>query len=149
MAPTTEDLERAERMLRTLSELNHLNSLMPIIVEGRKDVRALRELGFKGELITLNKGKGLYEFCEEILQQYSQAVLLMDWDSSGERIFKALSNHLSGLWEAQGSLRESLKMQCQKDIRDIEAIPSLLYNLLGRKITLQDYETLEKLKGNR
>lgn len=149
MNTNLEDLERAHRMLETLSELYHINRDIPIIVEGKRDVRALRELGFHGEIRTLNTGKGLYEFCEEILGQFTAVVLLLDWDAKGEALFKQLSSNLSGLWETYAHIRESLKLQCQKEIKDIESIPSLLYNLLGTKPSLEEFEANEKLKGNR
>lgn len=149
MNTNPEDLERAHRMLETLSELYHINRDVPIIVEGRRDVRALRELGFQGEIITLNSGKGLYEFSEEILEQFSSVVLLLDWDNKGDTLFRQLSSNLSGLWESYAHIRESLRLQCQKEIKDIESLPSLLYNLLGTRPSLEEFEANEKLKGNR
>jgi 5S rRNA maturation endonuclease (ribonuclease M5) len=150
MTPSPQDLERAERMLINLSALYHYNNEdVPIIVEGKRDIKALRELGLQGKLIPLNNGMGLYEFCEGILERHSKVVLLMDWDNNGEHLFRELSTYLSGLWEPFGHIREGLKALCQKDIKDVESIPSLLFNLLGKKITLQEYEYLERLKGNR
>ncbi len=149
MTPSKQDIERAERMLLNLSTLRHYNEDVPIIVEGKRDIKALRELGFDGTLISINNGKGLYEFCEDILEHHSKVVLLMDWDNRGEHLFRELSAYLSGLWEPFGHIREALKALCQKEIKDIEGIPSLLFNLLGKKITIQEYEAIERLKGNR
>ncbi len=47
-----ERLESFDRILESMKELNS-----PIVVEGKRDVSALRDLGYKGELIELNDGK--------------------------------------------------------------------------------------------
>lgn len=148
-SPTFEELQRAERILKELYELYCHNKSSPIIVEGKRDKEALRRLGIKGEILPLNNGKSIYDFCEFMLDNYNSVILLTDWDYKGESIFKTLSFNLSGLWEQYSSIRENMKILCQKDIKDIEALPSLLHRLFGKELTVQDYEREEQLKGNR
>ena len=64
--PTSTDLERAERLKLTIEELYETNKMVPVIVEGKRDVHALRKLGLIGEIITLHRGKNLYDFCIDI-----------------------------------------------------------------------------------
>ena len=63
-----------------------LNS--PIIVEGKRDVMALRNLGYKGELIELNDGKSILFTVEILAKKLGRQgifVILMDWDRTGEK----------------------------------------------------------------
>lgn len=137
------DIERAERLKEFLSALYEINKRIPIIVEGRRDVIALRKLGFIGEIKTVHSGEGLYEFSQNIVERYNRVVLLIDWDEKGEILFKKLSSHLKGLWEEFSTFREIIKMLCQKDIMDIEDIPNLLKRLVGTDVRFIDSDSIE------
>ncbi|MBI5213024.1 MAG: hypothetical protein HY957_06585 [Nitrospirae bacterium] len=128
------DLERTERLKEVFETLYEINKRIPIIVEGRRDVRALRKIGLVGEIITLHTGKGLYEFCDDIAERFHRIILLMDWDEKGESLHKNVSGHLKGLWEEFSPFREIIKILCQKDIKDIEGIPVLLERLAGEDV---------------
>lgn len=129
--PSGEDLERAERLREVLEALAEINRSIPVIVEGKNDVAALRKLGLAGEIITLHRGATVYEFCEEIAEKYPRVVLLTDWDDKGEMLHSSLSDNLRGHIEDFSPVRGMLKMLCQKDVRDIEGIPKLLARLEG------------------
>jgi 5S rRNA maturation endonuclease (ribonuclease M5) len=131
MSPTAVDTARAERLREVLESLYETNKLVPVIVEGRRDADALKSLGLVGEIITLHRGKGIYEFCQHIDATHRKAVLLLDWDREGENLFKRLGRNLSGHWEEFSIFREALKALCQKDIKDVEGIPKLLRRLEG------------------
>lgn len=128
------DFERAERLKEVFEALYEINKRIPIIVEGRRDVSALRKTGFAGDIITIHGGKGLYEFCEDIAERFHRVILLIDWDEKGDILFKTVSKHLNGLWEEFSAFREIIKVLCQKDIRDIEGIPVLLERLAGIEV---------------
>ncbi len=127
--PTIGDLERAERLRQVIETLYEANKRVPVIVEGKRDSIALRKLGLVGEIITLHRGKSLYDFCEDIVERFSKVILLLDWDEKGESLYRALSRNLSGQWEEFAAFRELLKILCQKDVKDIEGIPRLLLRL--------------------
>ena len=129
--PSNGDLERATRLREVLEALYEANKKVPVIVEGKKDANALRRLGLMGEIITLHRGNNLYEFCEDIIERFQNVIILLDWDTKGERLNKTLHQHLKGLWEEFSAFREILKILCQKDIKDIEGIPKLLKKLEG------------------
>ena len=130
------DFERAERLKEVFETLYAINKRIPIIVEGRRDVRALRKIGLVGEIITLYTGKGLYEFCDDIAERFHRIILLMDWDEKGESLHKNVSGHLKGMWEEFSPFRVIIKILCQKDIKDIEGIPVLLERLAGEEVTV-------------
>lgn len=134
------DFERAERLKEVFEALYEVNKRIPIIVEGKRDVSALRRIGLIGEIIVLHGGKGMYEFCENIAERFHRIILLMDWDEKGDRLYKTLSGHLKGHWEEFSAFREIIKILCQKDIKDIEGIPVLLERLAGEKITVGEEE---------
>ncbi len=131
--PSITDIERADRIREILGILIEENKKFPVIVEGKKDTRALRSLGIAGEIITFHRGKSLYEFCEDIADNFTNIILLMDWDTQGESLQKSLTSNLKGHWETHATIRELLKMLCQKDVNDIEGIPKLLLRLEGMR----------------
>jgi 5S rRNA maturation endonuclease (ribonuclease M5) len=131
--PSIEDRERAERLREVLEALNEVNKRVPVIVEGKRDAIALRKLGLVGEIITLHRGKGLYDFCEEIVERFTKVVILLDWDEKGELLNRTVSENLTGHWEEFAAFRGILKILCQKDIKDIEGIPKLLLRLEGNE----------------
>jgi 5S rRNA maturation endonuclease (ribonuclease M5) len=136
------DTARAERIRNVQEALYEVNKRVPIIVEGKRDVRALRRLGMVGDIFAVHSGRGLYDFCEDIAERFHRAVLLLDWDDKGEALFRNLSVHLRGLWEEFSSFREIVKLLCQKDIKDIEGIPGLLERLAGTEVSVGEVEDL-------
>ncbi len=113
---------------------------MPIIVEGKKDKKALRDLGFDGEIITLHSGKSIYEFAETIANKYEKIILLFDWDSKGEELYSKVGEELQGMWEEFASIRELLKLLCQKEIAEVEDIPSLFKRIAGYSLDVRQWE---------
>ena len=131
--PSIVDTERAERLREIIQHLHEVNEGIPVIVEGKKDASALRSLGLIGDIITLHNGKNLYDFCDDIAGRFERVVLLLDWDRKGEELNRSLSHHLKGHWEEFSSFRELLRMLCQKEIKDVEGIPTLLKRLEGNE----------------
>jgi 5S rRNA maturation endonuclease (ribonuclease M5) len=142
------DFERAERLKEVFGILYEINKRIPIIVEGRRDVSALRKIGLVGDIITLHGGKGFYEFCEDIAERFHRVILLMDWDEKGESLHKTISEHLKGHWEEFSAFREIIKILCQKDIKDIEGIPVLLGRLAGEEVKVGDMAEREGFLGD-
>lgn len=126
---STSVIERAERLKEVIGALYEINKSVPIIVEGAKDASALRKLGLVGEIITLHRGKTLYDFCTDIAERFERVIILLDWDKNGERLTKTLSAHLRGYYEEFSSFREIIKFLCQKEINEIEEIPKLLMRI--------------------
>ncbi|MEK6581350.1 MAG: toprim domain-containing protein [Nitrospirota bacterium] len=123
---TSDNMERASRLREVFEALCERNKNVPVIVEGKRDAAALRELGLEGEIITLHSGQSIYDFCEDISERFHRVIILLDWDEKGESLSKTLCKHLNGQWEEFSAFRELIKILCQKDINDIEGIPKLL-----------------------
>ncbi len=129
--PTPDEARRAERIRDVIDALAEVNRHIPVIVEGRKDARALRKLGLAGEIITFHNGSSIYDFTEDVAARYDSLVLLTDWDRTGEALMRELSAGLEGHWEEHARFREVIKALSQKEIKDIEGIPKLLRRLEG------------------
>ena len=125
------DAVRADKLREVLSRLYEYNIGIPIVVEGRKDIAALRKLGFHGELIALHSFRGFYDFSEAMHERYEKLVLLLDWDEKGDALQSQVGELLKGLWEDAAPLRESLRNLCQKDIQDIQSLPTLMERIAG------------------
>ena len=102
----------------------------PVIAGG--DRRGPEEPRYNpGEVILLQGGKTIYEFCEDILKQHERFILLLDRDERGEALQKSLSSYLRGHYVELSLLRNRLKSLCQTDIKEIEDLPALLRRLIG------------------
>lgn len=134
------DWPRAEKIKEVLHHLYEINKLVPIIVEGKKDKNALKSMGFSGQIITLHSGKSLYEFSENVSNRFNKVVLLIDWDEKGEELYSKLGENLSGMWEDFASIRELLKILCQKEISEIEQIPILFRRIAGESLDVTKWE---------
>ena len=65
-----------------------------IIVEGKRDVAALKSL-LNADFFTINRTKrSLYETAEHIASKYRSAILLLDADKKGKELTKKMSSYL-------------------------------------------------------
>lgn len=122
-----EDLEKA------LSELREENKTVPIIVEGNKDIEALRKLGISGEIISFNRGLSIPDFCDMISQKYKHIILLTDWDRKGGYLCSTIKKNLESRVECNTKYREIFATKSM--IRTIEGLPSWI-ETLRKKIRL-------------
>ncbi|MDG6229091.1 MAG: toprim domain-containing protein [Candidatus Thermoplasmatota archaeon] len=99
-----------------------MNECMPIIVEGKKDVAALRFLGCSGVIITVNKGVSLTEFCDRIAQLYDTVILLTDWDRKGGSLCKRMMRLLKGRVTYNTTYRDIFAKYAMT--RKVEGLPS-------------------------
>ncbi|MBI2548331.1 toprim domain-containing protein [Candidatus Woesearchaeota archaeon] len=66
----------------------------PIIVEGKKDMAALRSLGLTNTIVTLNS-KPLFSIVEEVATKYRDAIILTDLDEEGKKLYGSLHRGLN------------------------------------------------------
>lgn len=65
----------------------------PVVVEGKSDAEALRELGVE-DIITL-QGKPLYKVSEDLSERTDEVVILTDYDREGRKLAKKLNNYFT------------------------------------------------------
>ena len=122
--------ERLEKILEILDELEKSSDDAAIVVEGMRDVEALKLLGIEKNVVSLSRGISIFALCEELSRSWNRVVLLTDWDRKGGRIARKLKDAL----EANGSKadedkRARLAMLAKKDIKDVESLPTYVERL--------------------
>ena len=119
-----EDLEKA------LSELRDENEIIPIVVEGDKDIDALRKLDLNGEIISVNTGKSLTDFCDKIASKYKEIIILTDWDRRGGYLCHTIRKNLEGRVNCNLHFREIFAKNSM--IRTIEGLPSWIETIKSK-----------------
>jgi 5S rRNA maturation endonuclease (ribonuclease M5) len=98
---------------------------IPVLIEGQKDERALRELGVNGNFIKVSgSGLKLFEIAEMAVQSASRVVILTDFDRKGNELAKRLSEDIQSLGSHPDlRLRRMIMGMTRRYIKDIESLP--------------------------
>lgn len=122
--------ERLEQLEKVFDNLEDLSATIPVIVEGIRDVGALKRMGITKNVIALNRGVSVFAFCEQISKHHSKAVILTDWDRRGGQLARMLREALmaNGV-EAIDGIRTQVVILSKKDVKDIESMPTYLERL--------------------
>ena len=98
-----------------------------ILVEGKRDEIALRNLGFIGPIEILNRGWPVDRVAVYIAETYGNCIILMDWDRTGGRLQRKLMDSMIGLdIKPSDILRRSLSKAMKPDTMCVEDLPSFL-----------------------
>jgi 5S rRNA maturation endonuclease (ribonuclease M5) len=116
---------------KILDELREDNKTIPILVEGDKDVIALRRLNMTGVIIKMNRGVSLTDFCDDLARTYKSVILLLDWDKKGGFLCAHIIKKLEGRVTCNTLYREQIAKRSVT--RKVEGLPSWL-NTLREKI---------------
>lgn len=122
--------ERLESIMKVMEELEALSEQMPVVVEGLRDVEALKLLGISRNVVSLSKGVSIFAFCESLSNEWDSVLILTDWDRKGGRLARKLKEALM----ANGAkpieaVRAQLAFLAKKDVKDIESLPTYLRRL--------------------
>ena len=131
----TNILNRIEVFNKIWKSIEDINS--PVIVEGKRDTKALRNLGFGGIIIELNDGHSLLSTVENIAHKFgrrSKFVVLTDWDRTGEILAKQLKEYGESCDLIPNlRIRQKLSVLSSKEITCIEELPTFV-NALNSKV---------------
>jgi 5S rRNA maturation endonuclease (ribonuclease M5) len=126
--------EKTNRRLKRLTQILEKLSIkaekgIPILVEGRKDIIALKKLNINGNAISVkNAGKVLEDMLDEI--KGKEAVIFVDFDEHGSELAKRIKTQLEHRRvKANLTFWKTIRSLVRKDVKDIEGIPSYLENL--------------------
>ena len=123
--------KRLEEFNKILTYLNKLN--YPVIVEGKRDTFALRNLGYTGNIVELNDGRSVLSTVELLAHKLGVSgnfVIMTDWDRTGGRLAKQLKEYgESSDLLPDLSIRRNLALLCSKDINCIEELPTMVRSL--------------------
>jgi 5S rRNA maturation endonuclease (ribonuclease M5) len=125
---------RAERRLEAIEEvLDGLRERGPdvvVLVEGDRDVEALRGLGVPGPIMKLNLGESLLNLCESLARRYPTVIVMTDWDSKGNELASKVTSLLEGtVARVDLGPRDRLDRLLRPEVREVEAIDSLVARL--------------------
>ena len=111
----------------------------PILVEGLRDEKALRELGFTGMIEKVNRGWDRSKLVAYLYEKYGTRnivdkgpalILLMDWDRTGGRLQTVLREQLMAMdMPVDEDLRTVLLRVMKPEARTIEALAPHSKNL--------------------
>lgn len=114
---------------------------MPILIEGKKDEEALRELGINGTFIKVSgSGLKLFEIAEMAAQSSSKVIILTDFDKKGNELAKRLSSDIQSLGSHPDlTIRRKIMGITRKYIKDIESLPRHMHQLELEEHLCGDY----------
>ncbi len=122
--------EKIQRIIAALTEESEKGK--PIIVEGKKDAQALRELGVNGKILTVKTGgKSFIEATAEIEKLGArEVILLLDFDRRGKEGTERLQQNLErAKIKANTRFWRELQGLVGREIQCIESLTSYLKTL--------------------
>jgi 5S rRNA maturation endonuclease (ribonuclease M5) len=125
--------EKEEKILQVLEALAEESAKgKPIVVEGKKDVEALRALGVAGTVITVKTGgKSFLDAVSEIEQMgASEVILFLDFDRRGKEGTKRLKQSLErAKIKPNTKFWRELSALVEKEIQCIESLTAYMHTL--------------------
>ncbi|ADL58873.1 MULTISPECIES: toprim domain-containing protein [Methanothermobacter] len=124
-------LIKLQQITHEINELKYQGELgVPILIEGRKDEEALRELGVEGPFIKVSGSMmGLSEIALRAASA-SRVIILTDFDRKGSELAKRLYTDIQSLGANPDlRIRRRLMGMTRKYIKDIQSLPSYIERL--------------------
>ncbi len=119
--------EELEGVQDILAKIKKEDKSIPIIVEGRKDKKALRSLGIKRKIIKIKKGKAIFRIIERLRKDHDKVIILTDWDSTGGKLcYKIKKACESNDIKYDIEYRKQMIKFLKKEVKDVESIPTFI-----------------------
>ena len=97
-----------------------------ILVEGRRDMESLKNIGIKYEIICISQRK-MYDLTLDLIKKDKKIIILTDFDSKGTKLFKEYRKELESLGaNIDATYYKKLKFYSKKFIKGIEDIDNFL-----------------------
>ena len=131
--------ERLELIMEQLGLLDILSEDHAIVVEGRKDVESLNNLGIEGDFMMVQVSGGPIRIAECLWNNRSKAVILTDWDRRGDSLADDLRRNMDSLQVRYNvDVRKELAHLCRPFCKDVESLYSVVRLLESRKEAMVD-----------
>lgn len=128
-----DDDERLEALEALLLRLGEAAESSILLVEGSKDMDALRSVGIDGEFYCVQSGGGPLRAAEHVWRAGRPAVILTDWDRRGGSLADDLRRDLESLCVPyDDGIRRELAVLCRQYSKDVESLASVLALLRAR-----------------
>ena len=138
-------MNREERFTLASDSLGDARTLnrsgIVILVEGKRDVQALRSLGFSGPIEQLNRGWPVDRVAVFLAEEFENPpIILMDWDRTGGRLQRTLVEALMSLdIKVDDEPRRTLSKSMRPDTLCVEDLDVFVEEILP-KMNLRDPE---------
>ncbi|MEM2336514.1 MAG: toprim domain-containing protein [Candidatus Bathyarchaeia archaeon] len=128
--------EKEEQILQILEQLAEENkSGKPILVEGRKDAEALKELGINGQMMFAKTGgKNLLDVISEIeASKTGEVIMLLDFDRRGRELTENIKQHIKKMG-VKANLYYWLRLSSLvgKEVKDVEGLAKYMKTLKSK-----------------
>ncbi|MEF8832311.1 MAG: toprim domain-containing protein [Candidatus Thermoplasmatota archaeon] len=119
--------EELKGIIDILEDIKKEDETIPVIVEGRKDLEALRSLGIERKIIKIKKGETIFRIIEGLRENHDKVIILTDWDSSGgELCYKIKKACESNDIKYDVEYRKQMIKFLKKEVKDVESIPTFI-----------------------
>ncbi|MDF1534415.1 MAG: toprim domain-containing protein [Methanosarcinaceae archaeon] len=126
-------LELFEGLVNEIIE--HTQSGAVIIVEGKRDIIALKKLGITGRIET-STHQPLLVFAENLAKDTTQIIILTDWDRRGDILADRITTYLQNVGITPDlDIRRRISLLVKKEIKDVESLYTYMVKL--KKVTGQ------------
>ena len=129
-------IEKEEKIVETVGSLREVSSRGTLIlVEGKKDVEALRDLGVEGLILTVKTGgKSFLEVVSELEEKkVHEVVLLLDFDRRGRQGTSRLRHSLESVGiRVNLEFWRALAGFVGKDLQCVEGLTGYMANLRAK-----------------
>ena len=113
---------------------------LPIVVEGKRDTIALRNLEITNPIIELNDGTSVLTTIERIFQNSgpsTEFIIMTDWDKTGNKLAKQLILYgESSDLRPNDELRRKLSRFTDKEISCVEELSTFAHSLGNEALSL-------------
>lgn len=107
-----------------------------IIVEGKRDIIALKKLGITGHIET-STHQPLLVFAENLAKDATQIIILTDWDRRGDILADKITTYLQNIGITPDlDIRRRISSLVRRELKDVESLYSYMVKL--KKITGQE-----------
>lgn len=128
------DEERLEGIEDVIGRLKEMSSDHVILVEGNKDVAALRNVGVEGDIFCVQSGGGPVRAAEYAWRSGKPAIILTDWDRRGGNLARLLRENLSSLGVPyDDDIRSDMAFYTRAYSKDVESLDSVIGLLESHK----------------
>ena len=120
-----------QKLLSIMEELqDYAEQGIPILIEGKKDEKSLKELGIDGNFIKVSGSPHKLFEIAEIAAQSSKIIILTDFDRKGNELAQKLSEDIQRLGSYPNlQIRRKIMGITRRYIKDIESLSRHLHQL--------------------
>lgn len=117
MQVTEQEIQDVKNFISLLN--SQINSV--VIVEGKRDSKALKKLGFSGKALELHKFGGMIKFVDSVAK-YERLIILLDGDRKGKYLTAKIIEYLQHRTKIDLSFKRKLISITKGKIRFIEQL---------------------------